>query len=168
MVTRLADPRVVAATVTDPELPQLTLDDLGVLGDVVVDQAGTVVVDLLPTYSGCPAIDAMRDDVVAALRRAGYDDIDVRVQLSPAWSSDRISAAGRRKLAEAWIAPPGPAPARVPGAAIPITLRPTTRLTCPHCGSADTVEVSRFGATACKSLHRCRECTEPFEHFKAL
>jgi ring-1,2-phenylacetyl-CoA epoxidase subunit PaaD len=163
------DPQAVAAAVVDPELPVLTLADLGVLRDVRVDD-DTVVVVLTPTYSGCPALDTMRDDVVAALGRAGYDRVEVRIELSPPWSSDDVSAAGRRKLAEAGIAPPGPATARrPPGSAIPITLRPApVRLDCPRCGSADTVETARFGATACKSLHRCRSCGEPFEHFKAI
>lgn len=169
MVSGAADPRTVAAAVTDPELPQLTLEDLGVLGDVIVE-GSSVVVALLPTYTGCPAMDVMRDDVVAALGRAGYDDVDVRVQLAPAWSSDRINAAGRRKLADAGIAPPGAAPTPAPpGSPIPITLRPSApQPRCPRCGSADTEETSRFGATACKSLHRCRSCAEPFEYFKAL
>lgn len=166
MVTVRDDPRAVVASVRDPELPALTIDDLGVLGDVTVEQ-GTVVVAVTPTYSGCPAMDVIHDDIVSSLLRAGYDEVEVRVQLAPAWSSDRISAAGRRKLAAAGIVPPGPAP--VPGSAIPITLRPfDPRLPCPRCGSAATEETSRFGATACKSLHRCRECGEPFEHFKAL
>ena len=115
------DPRAVVASVRDPELPALTIDDLGVLGDVTVEQ-GTVVVAVTPTYSGCPAMDVIHDDIVSSLRRAGYDEVDVRVQLAPAWSSDRISAAGRRKLAAAGIVPPGPAP--VPGSPIPIRLRP--------------------------------------------
>ncbi len=160
------DPRAVVASVRDPELPALTIDDLGVLGDVTVEQ-GTVVVAVTPTYSGCPAMDVIHDDIVSSLRRAGYDEVDVRVQLTPAWSSDRISAAGRRKLAAAGIVPPGPAP--VPGSPIPIRLRPAEqRLPCPRCGATDTEVTSRFGATACKSLHRCRICGEPFEHFKAL
>ena len=160
------DPRTLAATVTDPELPQLTLDDLGVLGDVTIEH-GTVVVALLPTYTGCPAMDVMHDDIVSTLRRGGYDDVEVRVQLSPAWTSDRISEAGRRKLAAAGIVPPGSVPTSV--GPIPITLRRSEpRLPCPRCGSADTEETSPFGATACKSLHRCRDCGEPFEHFKAL
>ena len=111
---------MVVAAVIDPELPALTLDDLGVLGDVTVEQ-GTVVVRLMPTYTGCPALDVMHDDIVAALREVGYDNVEVRVQLTPAWSSDRISATGRRKLAAAGIAPPEPAPA--PRGPIPITLR---------------------------------------------
>jgi ring-1,2-phenylacetyl-CoA epoxidase subunit PaaD len=166
MVTVRDDPRTVVAAVRDPELPALTIDDLGILGDVTVEQ-GTVVVAVTPTYSGCPAMDMIHDDIVSSLRRAGYDDVEVRVRLTPAWSSDRISSAGRRKLAASGIVPPGPAP--VPGSPIPITLRPLDpRLPCPRCGSADTEETSHFGATACKSLHRCRACGEPFEHFKAL
>jgi ring-1,2-phenylacetyl-CoA epoxidase subunit PaaD len=168
VVIGVVDPRAVAAAVTDPELPQLTLDELGVLGDVTV-RDGTVVVALTPTYTGCPAMDVMRDDVVRALHEAGYCDVEVRVQLAPAWSSDRINAAGRRKLAAAGIVPPGFAPLpRATDTPIPISLRPVVlRLHCPRCGRADTEETSRFGATACKSLHRCRACGEPFEHFKA-
>jgi ring-1,2-phenylacetyl-CoA epoxidase subunit PaaD len=162
------DPRLVAGSVTDPELPLLTLDELGVLGDVSVKD-GTVVVALTPTYTGCPAMDEMRDDVIVAMRRAGYDDVDVRVQLAPVWSTDRISAVGRRKLAAAGIVPPGRAPVPPePGTPIPVSLQPPPRLRCPRCGSIDTEEMSRFGATACRSLHRCRTCAEPFEHFKAL
>ena len=165
----IVDPRTVVAAVTDPELPFLTLDDLGVLGDVTVDEEA-VVVALMPTYTGCPAMDVMRDEIVAALGRAGYADVDVRVQLAPAWTSDRISAAGRRKLAAAGIAPPETAPPTMPpGSAIPITLRPpASNVPCPRCRSTDTEQTSRFGSTACKSLHRCRSCGEPFEHFKAL
>ena len=166
MVTASDDARAVVASVRDPELPALTIDDLGILGDVSVEH-GTVVVAVTPTYSGCPAMDVIHDDIVSNLRRAGYDEVEVRVQLTPAWSSDRISAAGRRKLTAAGIAPPGPAP--VPVSPIPITLRPfEQRLPCPRCGSDETEATSRFGATACKSLHRCRQCGEPFEHFKAL
>ena len=157
-MTGLVDPRVVVAAVTDPELPLLTLDELGVLGDVTIEDGGTVVVGLTPTYTGCPAMDVMRDDVVAALRRAGFDDVDVRVRLTPAWSTDRITASGRRKLAAAGIVPPGPAP-HAANEPIPITLRPVAPgVHCPRCGSTDTEETSRFGATACKSLHRCRAC----------
>jgi ring-1,2-phenylacetyl-CoA epoxidase subunit PaaD len=167
MVNR-GDARAVAAAVTDPELPLLTLEELGVLGEVTVD-GDLVVVALTPTYSGCPALDAMRHDVVAALHCAGYSDVRVRIELAPAWSSDRITRAGRRKLAAAGIVPPGPAPSRPPGAAIPVALRPeAARLRCPRCGSTATEELSRYGATACKSLHRCRTCAEPFEHFKAI
>ncbi|MDS0140663.1 MULTISPECIES: 1,2-phenylacetyl-CoA epoxidase subunit PaaD [unclassified Amycolatopsis] len=162
MVTAAA----VAATVTDPELPMLTLADLGVLRSVS-ESEGRVVVAITPTYTGCPAMDTMRDDLEHALVSAGYPDVEIRTQLSPAWTSDWISAAGRRKLAEAGIAPPGAAPRR--SGPIPLTLSaPVSRVSCPHCGSADTEEQSRFGATACKALRRCRACLEPFEHVKEI
>jgi ring-1,2-phenylacetyl-CoA epoxidase subunit PaaD len=154
------------ASICDPELPALTIDDLGILGDVTVEE-GTVVVAVTPTYSGCPAMDVIHDDIIDSLRRVGYDSVEVRVQLAPAWSSDNITATGRRKLDAAGIVPPGPSPQ--PGTPIPLTLHPVSqRLPCPRCGSAATEETSHFGATACKSLHRCGECGEPFEHFKAL
>ncbi len=156
----------VAATVTDPELPMLTLADLGVLRSVS-EQDGRVVVAITPTYTGCPAMDTMRDDLEHALVSAGYPDVEIRTQLSPAWSSDWISASGRQKLASAGIAPPGAAPRR--SGPIPLTLSaPVSAVRCPLCGSADTEEQSRFGATACKALRRCRACFEPFEHVKEI
>ena len=163
----LADPRAVAATVTDPELPMLTLADLGVLRDVRVD-GGTVVVEITPTYTGCPAMGVMRADLVHALHAAGFADVDVRTVLSPAWTTDWISDDGRRKLAAAGIAPPGKAPVRAAGP-VPLQLGPTRRTAaCPQCGSTDTVEQSEFSATACKALRRCRSCGEPFEHVKEI
>lgn len=164
---RLLDARAIAETVTDPELPMLTLADLGVLREVT-ESEGTVVVTITPTYTGCPAMDTMRDDLVRELHAAGYHDVDVRTVLHPAWSTDWITGAGRRKLAEAGIAPPGTAPQRAAGQ-IPLTLSPPVRrVRCPHCDSPDTDEVSRFSATACKALRRCRACSEPFEHFKEI
>ncbi|PRX50343.1 ring-1,2-phenylacetyl-CoA epoxidase subunit PaaD [Prauserella shujinwangii] len=167
MVTALRDARAVAETVTDPELPMLTLADLGVLRDVS-EIDGKVVVSITPTYTGCPAMDTMRDDLVHELQRAGYPDVEVRTVLHPPWSTDWISEEGRRKLAEAGIAPPGAAP-RAGTGPVPLTLGPTVRaVRCPRCGSADTEEVSRFSATACKALRRCRACAEPFEHVKEI
>jgi ring-1,2-phenylacetyl-CoA epoxidase subunit PaaD len=166
-MTTTLDPRSVAETVTDPELPMLTLSDLGVLRDVRVEQ-GTVVVEITPTYTGCPAMGVMRADLVHALHVAGFADVDVRTVLAPPWSSDWITDDGRRKLAQAGIAPPGPAPDRGPGP-VPLSLGPTRRTAdCPLCGSVDTEEVSEFGATACKALRRCRSCREPFEHVKEI
>jgi ring-1,2-phenylacetyl-CoA epoxidase subunit PaaD len=160
--------RAVAETVTDPELPMLTLADLGVLRDVRTADDGTVVVEITPTYSGCPAMGVMRADLVHALHRAGFADVDVRTVLSPAWSTDWISADGRRKLAAGGIAPPGRAPVHAPGP-VPLHLGPSRRTaSCPQCGSADTEEVSEFGATACKAMRRCRACREPFEHVKEV
>ncbi|WP_254920316.1 1,2-phenylacetyl-CoA epoxidase subunit PaaD [Blastococcus mobilis] len=162
------DPWEVAATVTDPELPTLTLADLGVLRDVRIEDDGTVVVEITPTYTGCPAMGVMRADLVHALHRAGFPDVDVRTVLSPAWTTDWITAAGRRKLVEAGIAPPGAAPVRSPGP-VPLRLDATRRTAaCPLCGSSDTEELSEFGATACKALRRCRSCSEPFEHVKEI
>jgi ring-1,2-phenylacetyl-CoA epoxidase subunit PaaD len=158
----------VAAAVTDPELPMVTLADLGVLRDVRVETDGTVVVAITPTYTGCPAMGVMRADLVHALHRAGFADVDVRTVLSPAWTTDWISEEGRRKLAAGGIAPPGRAPLRAPGP-IPLQLGPSRRTAdCPLCGSSDTEELSEFGATACKALRRCRSCREPFEHVKEI
>ena len=162
------DPWAVAAAVTDPELPMVTLADLGVLRDVRVDADGTVVVAITPTYTGCPAMGVMRADLVHALHRAGFAEVDVRTVLSPAWTTDWISEDGRRKLAAGGIAPPGTAPVR-PSGPVPLNLGPTRRTAaCPLCGSTDTEELSEFGATACKALRRCRTCREPFEHVKEI
>jgi ring-1,2-phenylacetyl-CoA epoxidase subunit PaaD len=158
----------------------LTLADLGVLREVRVEPADgghRVSVSITPTYSGCPAMDAMRDDLRAALRGAGFEDVRINVVLRPAWTTDWVSEDGRRKLAEAGIAPPGPAPARRqraggpagPGGPVPLTLTPPRRrVRCPRCGSEDTELTSEFGSTACKALHRCAACREPFEHVKEI
>jgi ring-1,2-phenylacetyl-CoA epoxidase subunit PaaD len=160
--------RAVAAGVTDPEMPMLTLDDLGVLRSVFQEADGTIVVTITPTYSGCPAMAVMRADLRESLMRAGFDEVDVRTVLSPPWSSDWITDNGRRKLAEHGIAPPGTAPPHR-GGAVPLTLIPHRRLVCcPRCHSADTEQTSQFGATACKALHRCRSCGEPFERVKEI
>ncbi|HEY8340291.1 MAG TPA: 1,2-phenylacetyl-CoA epoxidase subunit PaaD [Egibacteraceae bacterium] len=165
--TTLADARAIAASVTDPELPQLTLADLGVLRDVRVSDDGTVVVSITPTYSGCPAMEVMRRDLRAALLDAGYPQVEVRTVLSPPWSSDWITPEGRRKLAAAGIAPPGPAPRRS-GPVLVQLGPPRQTVACPQCGSPDTTEISRFSGTACKALRRCEACHEPFEHVKEL
>jgi ring-1,2-phenylacetyl-CoA epoxidase subunit PaaD len=154
----------IAATVVDPEVPVLTIEDLGVLRRVSVD-GSRVTVDITPTYSGCPAIDAMRDDIVSALATAGYADVRVRQVLAPAWTTDWMSAAGRAKLEEFGIAPPlaREAGARGSGGAVSLGLG----IRCPHCGSMHTRELSRFGSTSCKALYVCQRCQEPFDYFKA-
>ena len=155
----------VAASVTDPELPVLTLADLGVLRDVTVSDEGAVTVVLTPTYSGCPALEVMRDDVVRRLRAAGFDEVSVRVSLAPAWSSDWITEDGRQALRAYGISPPGPAAAGA--GAVPLTLTPTRRaVRCPGCASSDVTLVSEFGATACTAMYRCSTCLEPFAHVK--
>lgn len=167
-----ADPRIseaeaVAGSVTDPELPFVTLGDLGILRAVGVDASGAVEVDVAPTYSGCPAMGAIRRDLVASLRRAGFDRVAVRTVLDPPWSSDWITAEGRAQLARHGVSPPGPA-GTVTGD-VPLRIGPARpRVRCPQCGSTDTVEQSRFGSTACKALQRCRSCGEPFERFKEI
>ncbi|MCX5173131.1 1,2-phenylacetyl-CoA epoxidase subunit PaaD [Streptomyces antibioticus] len=171
MVTTLPDvrrARDVAERVPDPELPMLTLADLGVLRSVEVGADGTVVASLTPTYSGCPAMAEMRAAVAARLTAAGYPRVEVRTVLDPPWTTDWITPAGRRKLAEHGIAPPGPAPRHAPGP-VPLVLSPVRRVVaCPRCGSQDTEETSRFGATSCKALWRCLACREPFEYVKEI
>ncbi|MEV7143396.1 1,2-phenylacetyl-CoA epoxidase subunit PaaD [Streptomyces tauricus] len=160
--------RHIAEQVPDPELPMLTLADLGVLRGVEVGADGTVVARLTPTYSGCPAMAEMRADVAARLRGAGYTRVEIRTVLDPPWTSDWITAEGRRKLTEHGIAPPGAAPRRAAGP-VPLVLTPTRRtVPCPRCGATDTEETSRFSATSCKALHRCRACREPFEYVKEI
>jgi len=146
----------IAASVPDPELPMVTVADLGILRDVRED-GDTVTVTITPTYSGCPALAEIGADLRRRLTRAGYQRVDVRVELAPAWTTDWITAEGRRKLAAAGIAPPG---GRDGSVLVPLAIR------CPNCGSADTSQLARFSATACKALYRCRACLEPFEHIK--
>jgi len=171
VTAELADARTAAENVVDPEMPMLTLADLGVLRgvEVVDDGTGSVVrVTLTPTYSGCPALDEMRADLRRALHAAGYEQVEVRTTFSPPWSTDWISEAGRRKLAAAGVAPPAHLGPRAVGP-VPLTLvAPSHAVPCPQCGAADTEETSRFGPTACTALRRCRSCGEPFEHVKEI
>ncbi|MEW2051319.1 1,2-phenylacetyl-CoA epoxidase subunit PaaD [Streptomyces sp. NPDC005476] len=171
MVSTLTDAwraRRIAEQVPDPEMPMLTLADLGVLRGVDVTADGRVVASLTPTYSGCPAMAEMRADVAGRLRAAGFERVEIRTVLDPPWTTDWITADGRRKLAEHGIAAPGPAPRPGPGA-VPLVLSPVRRaVACPLCGSADTEETSRFAATSCKALWRCRACREPFEYVKEI
>lgn len=151
----------VAATVLDPEVPVLTIEDLGVLrGAELVD--GRARVTITPTYSGCPAMDTIRDDIVHALREAGYDDPVVELVLSPAWTTDWMSEEGKRKLAEYGIAAP------TGRAAVSGPVRVAMSVKCPQCGSLKTRELSRFGSTSCKALYSCQECLEPFDYFKVI
>ena len=162
-----------ARAVPDPEIPVLTLGDLGIVRDLRVTGDAVVEVDITPTYTGCPATAVIAADVRAVLERAVRKQADaaevrVRTVLSPPWTTDWMTEAGRDKLREFGIAPPGPAthPAHsaYPGGPVPLTISAR----CPHCGSGDTREVSRFGSTPCKSLWTCRSCAEPFDSFKAI
>jgi ring-1,2-phenylacetyl-CoA epoxidase subunit PaaD len=154
-----------AAATPDPELPMLTVADLGILRAVDVTADG-VVATITPTYSGCPAMREISADVRHRLEVAGFGPVTVRTQLGPPWTSDWITGEGRRKLAAAGIAPPSPAPRRT--GPVPLTLGRPASPPCPHCGSPRTRRTADFSATACKSLHRCEECREPFEAVKAL
>jgi ring-1,2-phenylacetyl-CoA epoxidase subunit PaaD len=170
MVTAAAAYDIAAGT-PDPELPMLTVADLGILRAVNATADG-VVVTITPTYSGCPAMREISADITHRLTRAGCDRVTVRTQLAPPWSSDWITADGRRKLAEAGIAPPSPAPVRPTAprhsGPVPLTLSRPAPAGCPRCGSSRTRQTAEFGATACKSLYRCDECGEPFEAVKPL
>jgi ring-1,2-phenylacetyl-CoA epoxidase subunit PaaD len=157
--TATRSPWEVAAAVLDPEVPVLTIEDLGILRAVEEGPDG-VTVTITPTYSGCPAMESIRDDILAAFAAAGRVDVRVEFVLAPAWTTDWMSEQGKRKLLEFGIVPPQP---RAPGR-VSLTLS----LRCPQCGSPDTRELSRFGSTACKSLWVCRACREPFDHFKAI
>ena len=156
-----AELRRIAGSVPDPELPVLTLEELGVIRGVSLLGPGSVRVELTPTYTGCPAIEAMTSDIEQVLHEHGMADVSVVRVLSPAWSTDDISAEGRRKLTEFGIAPPRPHSADEP---VPLTLS----VRCPNCGSTETELLSRFSSTACKALRRCVSCREPFDHFKEL
>lgn len=158
--------RVVSA-VPDPEIPVITLGDLGIVRSVSL--LGDVpVIRLTPTYSGCPATEVIRDDVLAAARNAGYGDARVEIELAPAWSTSWISDAGREKLRAYGIAPPLDDDTRAAAGpqTQPVRWHHKSVLTCPLCASADVEELSRYGSTPCKSLYRCRTCREPFDYFK--
>lgn len=157
----LARARMALDAVTDPELPFLTIADMGILRDVRERADGVIEVDITPTYSGCPATDVIRLDVEVALAKAGVDRYAVRNILNPAWTTDWLSAEARRKLAENGIAPPQKAAGKR-------ALFSAVDVTCPHCGSTATVRVSEFGSTACKAQYRCSTCREPFEYFKCI
>lgn len=148
----------IAAAVPDPELPVVTIADLGILRDVTEHDQGSVHVRITPTYSGCPAMETIREDIVTALSEAGYRHVCVEFVLAPAWTTDWMSDEGRRKLSAYGIAPPGPRQS------VGLTLS----VKCPQCGSPRTREMSRFGSTSCKALWVCGDCREPFDHFKAI
>ena len=147
-----------AANVVDPEIPVLTIADLGVLREVAVTD-GHVEVAITPTYSGCPAMNMIQLEIELALEREGFGKANVRTVLSPAWTTDWMSEDGRRKLAEYGIAPPQPASSRR-------ALFGVEQVKCPQCGSRDTEVLSEFGSTSCKALWRCKSCREPFDYFK--
>jgi ring-1,2-phenylacetyl-CoA epoxidase subunit PaaD len=148
----------IVATVTDPEIPVLTIADLGVLREVKTD-AGGIEVAITPTYSGCPAMNMITLEIETALAKAGIAPVTVRTVLSPAWTTDWMSEAGRDKLRAYGIAPPAKGAGRR-------ALFGVDEVACPQCGSGDTSELAAFGSTSCKALWRCNTCREPFDYFK--
>jgi ring-1,2-phenylacetyl-CoA epoxidase subunit PaaD len=148
-------------SVTDPEVPVLTVNDLGIIRDVRLAEDEALEVVITPTYSGCPAMGVIEVNIRAALQEGGFDQVRVITVLSPAWTTDWLSADGRLKLLEYGIAPP--AEASLDKKAL---FGERRALVCPHCGSSETEMISQFGSTACKALFRCRECLEPFDYFK--
>ena len=154
----------IAATVCDPEIPVLTIADLGILRGVEVTP-DEVKVTITPTYSGCPAMDAIRDDLKAAFAKEGYAAVDVELVLAPAWTTDWMTDAGKTKLEAYGIAPPSGHSTALRHAG-PIRL--TLAVKCPQCSSLNTKELTRFGSTSCKALYVCQDCREPFDYFKVL
>lgn len=152
----------VLGRVPDPEIPAISVTELGIVRDVQAAEDGVDVV-VTPTYSGCPATEAIERSIREALAAAGASHVRVRQQLSPAWSTDWIAEDARERLRAYGIAPPGERSAQV---GQPLSFVP--RVACPRCESADTERLSQFGSTACKALYRCRACREPFEYFKPL
>ena len=150
--------RELAAAVVDPEIPVLTIADLGVLREVTVTDGG-IEVAITPTYSGCPAMNMIALEIELALEREGFSRPKIRTVLAPAWTTDWISDNGRRKLKEYGIAPPLPASSRR-------ALFGVQEVACPQCGSVETELLSEFGSTSCKALWRCKACREPFDYFK--
>ncbi|MBB99732.1 MAG: phenylacetate-CoA oxygenase subunit PaaJ [Rhodobacteraceae bacterium] len=149
----------IAAEVPDPEVPVLTIGDLGVLRDVRLMEDGAVEVDITPTYTGCPAMSVFTMDIETALLKAGFPSVRIKTVLSPAWTTDWLSDEAREKLRAYGIAPPA-------GKASRRALFGDDEVACPRCGSLATEKVSEFGSTACKALWRCTACAEPFDYFK--
>lgn len=171
---RVARAWAVLEAVPDPEIPVVSIRDLGILREVAVADDGALQIVITPTYSGCPAMAEIAEDIGRALERANLGPWQIRTVLAPAWTTDWITAEGRDKLRAYGIAPP----ARCADSGVqtrPLRFVPRHRATgarasdtvaCPHCGSADTEPLSQFGSTACKALYRCRACREPFDYFK--
>ena len=153
----------VLHTVLDPEVPALSITDLGIVREVKLAGEGLEVV-LTPTYSGCPATEVIEQSVIDALQAAGLGPVRTKLQRAPAWTTDWMSAEGRRKLRDYGIAPPGPVDIAI-GAPLHFVAR---NVACPRCASKQTERLSAFGSTACKSIYRCLACREPFEHFKPI
>ena len=163
MVIANAELLDILRTVKDPEIPVLDVVELGVVRDVR-EESGIVVVEITPTYSGCPALGVMEDEIVAALNAGGHANVEVRKVYSPAWTTDWMSAESKAKLKAYGIAPPHTREDE------PLVMLERARHTvaCPYCGSSNTEEKSEFGSTACKSINFCKSCHQPFDSFKSI
>jgi ring-1,2-phenylacetyl-CoA epoxidase subunit PaaD len=166
VVTRSERAWEVLGGVPDPEVPALSVRDLGIVRDVI-DHGDELEVVLTPTYSGCPATEVIEQSVLFAIAAEGLGPARATLRRAPAWTTDWISEEGKRKLNAYGIAPPGPVP---PEAGVPIRIvgRKADVVACPRCASRNTERTSAFGSTACKALYRCLACREPFEYFKPL
>ena len=167
---RIERARALVAAVPDPEIPVITLADLGILREVRLEE-GRICVVLTPTYVGCPATEAIREEVLRVLADDGMPDARVQITLSPPWTTDWISEVGRERLRAYGIAPPhtmadGTAATTPRPQPVRLLRAQPAQVACPHCGSHDTERLAAFGSTPCKALHRCRACREPFDHFK--
>jgi ring-1,2-phenylacetyl-CoA epoxidase subunit PaaD len=170
VVTRAERAWEVLGTVLDPEVPALSVRDLGIVREVI-DHGAELEVVLTPTYSGCPATEVIEQDVLAAIEAEGLGPARATLRRAPAWTTDWITEEGKRKLNEYGIAPPGRVNSAEAGAQrVPIRIfgRKADIVACPRCGSSHTERLSAFGSTACKAMYRCIACREPFEHFKPL
>jgi ring-1,2-phenylacetyl-CoA epoxidase subunit PaaD len=156
LTSNVDDVRELLDRVVDPDLPFLSIDDIAILRDVAISKDGHVTVTITPTYSGCPAIGAITEDIVTVLAEGGFESVSVETAYSPAWTTEWMSDDAKRKLLENRIAPPDSVLAVVP------------EVLCPLCSSDDIRTVSEFGSTACKSIMVCTQCGEPFDYFKAI
>lgn len=154
----------IAAQIPDPEIPVISIADLGILRDAYFE-ADTAVITITPTYSGCPAMGHITNDIEMALMKAGYEDFRIDTVLNPAWTTDWITETGRENLRNYGIAPPQ-GKAERSSSPVLLTLGKRPRIVCPQCGSEDTKEITAFGSTACKALYSCNSCFEPFDYFK--
>ena len=160
------------AEVSDPEIPVISIVDLGIVRDVWLDADGACTVTITPTYSGCPAMQVIAESITNALHAHGLQDVRLQNQLSPAWTTDWMSEEGKAKLKGYGIAPPAQQVIDVSGlrsgalAAISRRPRPRLSIACPNCGSTHTEITSQFGSTPCKALYKCLDCREPFDYFK--
>ena len=169
MVTRtgagLAAPLDVLRGIPDPEVPAIDIVELGIVRRAELTANGVVAVDVTPTYSGCPAMRVIEEEIVTALRANGYDRVELKTVYTPAWTTDWLSDEAKAKLKEYGIAPPGPTVSESPLVPLTSAIR---RVGCPYCGSSNTERKSEFGSTACKAIHYCHHCHQPFEEFKAF